>query len=124
MKRDTSYADKRIAEVLERPFPKRLKGVFDKYPVNSVRTDAMVNQLIGNVNPPHLLEGGKIIIREFFNRNTGETEGRARVVILACLVHELQFCKVERHSRKAIKRFNKVAKSMVRGLLSEVKRHG
>lgn len=40
------------------------------------------------------------------------------------LVHELQFGKVERHPRKAMRSFKRASKAMVRGFLKEVKCHG
>lgn len=40
------------------------------------------------------------------------------------IVHELQFGKVERHPRKAMRSYKRASKAMVRGFLKEVKHHG
>jgi hypothetical protein len=82
MKRDTSYADKRIAEVLARPLPKHLEGAFDPYQINPPRSDVAISlETSKAVNPLHQLKGQEVTFGGVGGR-AGRTMGPGLVMVL------------------------------------------
>jgi hypothetical protein len=132
MKRDTSYADKRIAEELAKPVPKEQQDVWKKYPMDPPRSDVAIS-LTPSVIPNLPVSAARQEMNEARLkpiRNMGESEvrGVASVVMISPqflmrLALQGPFRKVERHfADLASDSFNMVSKAMVKGWRKQMKK--